>query len=154
VLVTLAVLTLLRASGRDRYAIGGVLTGLVVLAVSDAAYTYLTQVGDYHSGAWIDGGWLLGYLCVAAGAVLAPRASRAAPTADEPSPGFAVISVVAPFVPVLLALGAAGLRPDAVERLDGPARLMALALVLMVLVRQVLLFLDREPRGLPEAVAP
>ena len=38
--------------------------GFGAIALSDSSYTYLTQIGEYDSGSYIDAGWLAGYMLV------------------------------------------------------------------------------------------
>jgi hypothetical protein len=45
--------------------------GIALLGVTDAVYSYLTQVGTYVSGSWIDWGWPMGYLLIGIAALVA-----------------------------------------------------------------------------------
>ncbi len=45
--------------------------GIALLGVTDSLYSYLTQVGTYASGSWIDWGWPLGYLLIGIAALVA-----------------------------------------------------------------------------------
>ncbi len=67
-----AVLILVLRGGRTLSTVSLLVLGLGFLAIafSDSFYTYLTQVGDYASGSYIDIGWLAGYNLVAVSAIL------------------------------------------------------------------------------------
>ena len=55
----------------------------LVVAVSDSFFAYATAAGSYASGAWLDTGWVLGYLLVAVAAAFSdPQASATA--SEEP----------------------------------------------------------------------
>lgn len=65
--VVVAVLALIARSGSTS-ATGPLVflaLGFGAIAVSDSSYTYLTQIGEYDSGSYIDAGWLAGYVLVA-----------------------------------------------------------------------------------------
>ena len=62
--------------GRNHASYGMVVlaAGFAAIAFSDSAYTYLTELGNYHSGSLIDTGWVVGYaLIAAAGLITAGR---------------------------------------------------------------------------------
>jgi hypothetical protein len=71
--IIFAVLTLIARGGRNMSAAGlGLLAaGFLAIAGSDTLYAYLTQLGDYNSGSYIDTGWMIGYSLVALSAVFA-----------------------------------------------------------------------------------
>ena len=45
--------------------------GVALIGATDAVYSYMTQVGTYVSGSWIDWGWPLGYLLIGVAAMVA-----------------------------------------------------------------------------------
>ena len=59
-------------------------------ALSDSLYTYLTQVGDYATGSYIDIGWLAGYNLVTLSALLCigPRRAPAARPRESQTASF------------------------------------------------------------------
>lgn len=58
--------------------------GFGAIAVSDGLYTYLTQIGEYDTGSYIDAGWLAGYAMIAmAGAARTDTYVGAEPTGRE-----------------------------------------------------------------------
>jgi signal transduction histidine kinase len=77
----------------------------VVIAVSDSFFAYASAAGFYASGAWLDTGWVVGYLLVAlAAAVSDPEAAFAA--SDEPE---GEIQMAVPYVVLSAAIVVAGL---------------------------------------------
>ncbi len=75
--------------------------GFGAIAFSDSLYTYLTQIGKYDSGSYIDAGWLAGYTLVAlAGAARAHVYASSEPTAakDDPPRLWQEVSMYAPVV--------------------------------------------------------
>jgi hypothetical protein len=44
-----------------------VVAGVALLAVTDAAFSWMDWLGRYDSGSIIDVGWMLGYLLIALG---------------------------------------------------------------------------------------
>jgi len=157
VLIVLVVLTISRADAAHRTSLSWVLAGLAAMALVDGGYTLLAQTGQYQSGDMIDVGWLVGYLALGVGAYTSrPTAEPARPpvesaaVADAPS----LLATVAPFLPVLLALGATPLVVDTEAGLDAAARTMALGLTLLVVARQGLHLYDHHrPRRSREAAA-
>jgi hypothetical protein len=150
-------------NGTGRLSLWYLLGALLTMALSDSAYTYLTEVASYSSSRAnpLDAGWIAAYLGIALAArssrgesVLAPVPGRCAPS---------LTSLLAPLLPVFLALSAAAAELGLGDRLDRAAWLMAFALVALVLMRQVLTITetleharDREdalPRLLTHAVA-
>jgi len=141
VMLALVVLILRALEPRGRQALWFVLGGILVMAISDSTYTYMTEVKNYASGNMLDEGWIVAYLLVAVGAYCGTRPeelpARAAP--DEPP---SVVSLVVPYVVVLLALGAAAVEIELGRHLTRVDWYMAMALVLLVLGRQALLVMD------------
>ncbi len=140
VVVLLVVLVLRGASTRARLDLWYLLFGLLAITCSDAVYGYLTEVKNYATGNVIDTGWVVGYLAIA----LAARSSRAehATEATTIEQTLSPAAIVAPFVPLLAALGLAAVRTELGHRLDGVGLVTAFALVAVVLLRQGLLALD------------
>ena len=75
-----------------------------VTAFSDSLYTYLSQVGDYATGSYIDAGWLAGYNLVTLAALLSvgPRLrTDPRPRDEEPPTSFwQSIAIYGAVVPV------------------------------------------------------
>jgi hypothetical protein len=141
VIVFFILVAVRRMHGGDRVALWCLLAGLLMMAVSDSTYSYLTTTNSYATGNLVDVGWIAAYLTIG----LAAYSSRPAlnvttstPESDAPT----LTAFLAPFVPALLALGVAALELQLGHRLDQAAMLMAFALVGVVLVRQTLIALE------------
>ncbi|MDQ1698450.1 MAG: hypothetical protein QOG34_313 [Frankiaceae bacterium] len=138
VLVFLLARVLLYLDHEQRRAVGLVLVGLLAMALSDSAYTYLTAVRAYATGNLIDVGWVVAYLAIAAGAAIAERSGTTTTSTvfcRTAAPNDAV-GLLAPFLPVLLSLGVVGLRVRSGTTLDDASLLLAFALTSLVLLRQ------------------
>jgi hypothetical protein len=111
-------------SAGDRFALGCVLGGLVAMSVADSTYAYLSEVGRYTVGQLVDVGWVAGYLGLALGAFGASGAEGLEP-ARGPAPTGLRIEV---------AVGRKLYRSD---------WFIAMALVVLSLARQLLIFLEQ-----------
>jgi hypothetical protein len=151
VIILLVVLVIRGTTGGDRHDLWCLLTGLLLIAFSDAIYTYLTNVTNYSSGNIIDSGWFAGYLAIALGA-LSVQAKPVVERRAAPSQALTPAAILAPFVPMLAALLFAAIRIQLGYELDDVALVVAFALVGLVLARQALLMIDvlsqpNEPDG-------
>jgi len=147
VVIAFFVLLALRRMGTaDRLELWCLLAGLIALALADSAYAYVVEVREYATGNLLDTGWFAGFLGIALGA-LASNVRDLPVRAD--SSLLALPSLVAPLLPMFLALSAAGISINLKRRLDGIAVAMVFALILLAMVRQGLLVLDfvRTGRG-------
>jgi hypothetical protein len=115
------------------------LAGLVGLALADSTYAYFVNLQQYTTGNLLDVGWFVGFLGIALGALTSDR-RRVHLRAGSASP--ALPSLVAPLVPMLVALCVAAFRIDLGDRPDWVAVTMVLALVLLAVVRMTLLVLE------------
>ena len=123
------------------------LGGLLLIAFTDSTYSYLTEVTNYGSGDALDAGWIAGYLGIALGAFCADRS--AVQTRAE-SRGPSLMAFVTPFLPILVALSVVGIEIELGHRPRDVALVMALALCVLVLIRQALLVADLlSPHGMP-----
>jgi hypothetical protein len=151
VIIFLVVLVIRGTTNSDRWDLRCLLAGLLLITFSDAVYSYLTNVEDYSSGNVIDIGWLAGYLGIALGAFYARRPQlveqrpAASPTSLTPA------ALVAPFFAMLAALGLMMVKLELGHSLDRVTLATAFALVVLILGRQALLFIDlltqREREG-------
>jgi hypothetical protein len=142
VIVFFIVLAIRGMTGTDRLSLWCLLGALLVMALSDSTYTYLTDVASYSSssGHLIDTGWIAAYLGIAL-AAFSSRSDGAVPAkAEYTRPSLA--SLVAPLLPVLLALTVAAVEIRLGHHLDRAAWLMAFGLIALVLVRQGLAILE------------
>ncbi len=132
VTVFFIVLAIRRLPAGERVPLACLLGGLLAMSVADSAYAYLSQVQGYESGGLLDAGWVAGYLGIAVGAYCAD--SRAVTTTRSEREGLG--QLVAPVVPVLLALTVAAVQIRLGNRLEDAAWVMAVVLVGLVLIRQ------------------
>jgi diguanylate cyclase (GGDEF)-like protein len=138
VTITMLIFALLRArqggeaARQPLYLVGLGLTGI---ALADSGFVYLTSQTSYASGNFIDLGWFAGFaiLCVAA-----RRPERPAPTNDSETGLRFVSSLSVPYTPVVVMATAVLFQYLRGERLDGPATFTAMAVLLLIVLRQVL----------------
>lgn len=126
VMLTIAVVTLMRTTGGQRVAISLLAAAITVMTIADSAYAGLVAESSYQSGDPIDIAWAAAAALFAAAAVV----SRAAPTPRAPGlPSPSKASVWLPFVPLLLA-GTIGpmLIMSGLERFLVPAIVAAVCL--------------------------
>ncbi len=140
VIVFFIVLAIRRMTGEERLAMWCLLAALLVMALSDSTYTYLTEVGKYTSGDPIDSGWIAAYLGIALAAFSSRRNRIGVPTPEQPAASLA--SLISPLLPVLIALTVAAVEIRLGRHLDRAAWLMAFTLIALVLVRQALMVLE------------
>jgi hypothetical protein len=143
VTVFFIVLVIRRLPAADRIPLACLLGGLLAMSVADSAYAYLAQAQDYGSGGLLDASWLAGYLGIALGAYCADARAAAVTRPERLGLG----QLVAPLVPVLLALTVAAVEIRLGNRLEEAAWVMAIVLVGLVLIRQGLLVLDMVHPG-------
>lgn len=141
VIVFFIVLVIRGMTGNDRLPLWCLLGALLVMALSDSTYAYLTDVTSYSSPGLIDTGWIAAYLGIAL-AAFSSRPGGAAERMPAGSPRPSLASLVAPLLPVLLALAAAAVQIRLGQHLDRAAWLMAFGLIALVLVRQGLTTLE------------
>lgn len=138
VILFLLVRVLRRIDGPQRAAVATVLFGLFAMAVSDSGYTYLTAVRGYTTGNVIDAGWLAAYLAIAVGAWTARAVPDELPATRPYDAAGAepAVGILAPYVPLFLALGVLTVRVQHGTAIDRASLLLAFALTGLVLVRQ------------------
>jgi hypothetical protein len=136
VVLFLIVLAVRNLPSGNRPATTLLLTGLLVMAVTDSAYTYLAQVGGYSSGDLIDAGWLLAYLAIAAAGRVYESPTDARVT-QSPSSGAAVLAVLGPYVPIIVALAVIAVGLTRGKHLDRVETVIAACLIMLVLARQL-----------------
>jgi hypothetical protein len=142
VIVFFIVLAIRGMTGGHRLSLWCLLAGLMAMALSDSTFTYLTETSSYQSsnGHVIDAGWIAAYLGIALAAFSSREDSARVPSVEMSRPSLA--SLVAPLLPVLLALTVAAVQIKLGHHLDHAAWLMALGLIVLVLVRQALAILE------------
>ena len=119
-----------------------VLVGLFAMAVADSRYTYLVEIGRYATGNIVDLGWVVGYLSIAVGASSETGQVVVAPPDEAVGPS--LVSLVAPFVPVLLALLLVTFELEIHHHVDRVMWLTGFGLALLAIARQTLALFDRS----------
>ena len=126
------------------------MVGVVAFAVSDSAFAYLTEANNYGGGGILDTGWVAGYLLIALGALWA----MTSPVPEVSKSLDSTVSIVAPYVPVLVVLAVTAYELVRGSHLGTVSWLMAFALAVLVIVREgVLMLKDRYSgsKGQPDA---
>jgi hypothetical protein len=140
VIVFFIVLAMRGMTSGDRLSLWCLLAGLLAMALADSTFTYLTASSNYTSPGLIDTGWVVAYLGIALAAFSSQPSSARVLSAERARPSLA--SLIAPLMPVLLALAVAGVEIRLGHHLDHTAWLMAFGLVALVLVRQGLILFE------------
>ena len=142
VIIFLIVLSVRSMTAAGRRPLLWVLVGLFAMAVSDSTYAYLVEAGRYSTGNLVDVGWVVGYLAIAVGALdRAGQTARA--TTREPAEA-SLVSLVTPYVPILLALSVITFELELHHHVDRLSWLAGFGLALLVIARQALLLADRR----------
>lgn len=141
VILVLIFLALRNLQPGNRPATAMLLGGLLVMSVSDTAFTYLAHRGGYSSGDLIDAGWFAAYLAIGAAALVYESPVDAARSRTVPSP---MVSVLTANVPILVALGVIAVEVSRGADLDRVAWGIALCLTVVVLTRLLLDLLERR----------
>ena len=140
VIVFFIVLAIRGMSGADRLSLWCLLAALLVMALSDSTFSYLTEVAKYTSGDLIDTGWVAAYLGIALAAFSSQSGSVVMARAEQSRPS--LVALISPLLPVLLALSVAAVEIRLGHHLDRAAWLMVFGLIALVLVRQGLMVLE------------
>jgi hypothetical protein len=101
---------------------------------------YLTQLNSYGSGAFLDTGWVAGYLLIGLGALRAAYA----PSSAAAEPRVTTLSLLTPYVPVLAVLAVTSVELLLGHRLGSVDWIMVFALAVLVIARQLLGSWDRS----------
>lgn len=112
--------------------------GMAAIALADSGYTYLTLNNEYASGGPLDAAWLVGYLLIGL-AALASGTGKGPPARAE---RFTRLGAALPYGAVFAALAVVGTQKTTEGSLDLVTFWDALALVVLVVVRQFLTRLD------------
>jgi len=136
VIVFFIVLAIRGMTGENRSALWCLLAALLVMALSDSTYTYLTEVANYTSSSanLVDAGWFAAYLGIAIAAFSSGGKVAEMPKVEASRPS--LVSLVSPLLTVILALTLAAVEIRLGHHLDRAAWLMAFGLIALVLTRQ------------------
>lgn len=138
-LITIALLILVRAPASKRPMLALVVAGLVLIAISDMAFAYLTALDAYDQHHAIAIGWAWGFLCIGIAALTSDR--RAGDRAQSETQVPSRISAWLPYVPV--AISALICTPGLIGSM-GPVAVAAAVTVYAVIARQLLVILDNR----------
>jgi len=141
IMVSLVIILLSRTGNRGRVSLSLVMAGVVAFAVADSSFTYLTDLNNYGSGTFLDTGWVAGYLLIGLGALWAITS----PPHDTEPVESSTISLVAPYVPVLIVLGVTAVQLLRGRNIEPVSWIMAFALAVLVLCREALRLWERGP---------
>jgi hypothetical protein len=134
VMVSLVIILIARTGRRGWMSLGLVMMGLVAFALADSSFSYLTEVNSYGRGNFLDTGWVAGYLLIGLGALWAITSSSPSIEQTEKS----TMSMVAPYAPVLVVLAVTSIQLLRGRHIEPVSWIMAFALVLLVLGRELL----------------
>jgi diguanylate cyclase (GGDEF)-like protein len=138
VTITMLIFALLRArqggeaARQPLYLIGLGLTGI---ALADSGFVYLTSQTSYTSGSFIDIGWFAGFAVLF---VAARRPERPVAAAEADRGLRFVSSLSVPYTPVVIMATTVLFQHLRGEALDGTATFTAMAVLLLIVLRQVL----------------
>lgn len=134
---TLAVYAAARAPPGQRAPTYVVAGGVLLLAIADSGFAYLTAVGSYESGALTDAGWLAGYMLLGV-AALGVRHEGRATEPREHEDSLTRVEAVLPYGPFVLAAMVAVHVHRTVGTLEPVLFWSAASLALLIAVRQVM----------------
>jgi diguanylate cyclase (GGDEF)-like protein len=138
VTITMLIFALLRArqggeaARQPLYLIGLGLTGI---ALADSGFVYLTSQTSYSSGSFIDIGWFAGFAVLF---VAALRPERPVPSGESEGRFSSASSLWVPYTPVVVMAIALLFQHARSKALDGPTIATAMAVLLLIVLRQVL----------------
>lgn len=139
VMLSVVVILISRAGLHRRTSLGLVMAGVVAFAVADSSFAYLTEVNNYGIGNFLDTGWVAGFLLIGLGALWQVTVPAQETVRQETS----AMSLVAPYAPVLVVLAVTAISLMRGSHIDRVAWVMALALVVLVLLREALRLWDQ-----------
>lgn len=149
IMVSLVIILITRSGRPGRVSLGLVMAGIVAFAVADSAFSYLTEVNNYGNGTFMDTGWVTGYLLIGLGALWAITS----PSQEPERSGASTLSLVAPYVPVLVVLAVTAFELMRGRHIEPVTWIMAFALALLVLGREALRLWDQAVIARPYAYA-
>lgn len=149
VAVLAATVFLLARIRRGRAALILVALGLVALSVADSGFTYLVLKDAYATGNLIDVVWDIGFVLIGLGALAQERAvgspealHRADVAQEDDRRGTTTFNVLIPYVPAACAVGVAATEGLTRGGLGTFLTWNAIAVVGVVLIRQLITLLD------------
>ena len=137
-LLVVCILVLSRSRAHRR-PLAAIAAALMLMAVSDSGFAYLTATGTYATGHVVDLGWFFAF----GGLALAPL-TRGATTDREPSKEIAVAGALLPYVPLAVAAGFVGWRYALGHSLSAFEAVLTATVVVLVVSRQFLTVRDNQ----------
>ncbi|RZK96265.1 MAG: bifunctional diguanylate cyclase/phosphodiesterase [Rhodococcus sp. (in: high G+C Gram-positive bacteria)] len=140
VIATMAIVVLTRARAGQRLTLGLLCIGIMLMALSASAVSYLTALGTYHNGGVTDVGWVAAFVAIGLAALSSTR---------EPSPEPAPVQIPPrawlwlPYLPLLPAV-AVGLQRELPSVGSGPIPAAIIVLVFALLARQFLVLAENR----------
>lgn len=140
VTVTMTIIVLARAHTAQRVTLALLAIGIILMALSDSGFAYLTARSAYQTGNLIDLGWVIALSVLGLAALSSPRQQ---PIESEPVHVTTRGRLWLPYLPLLVA-GAVGVHRVLPSLDSGPIPGAALILVMCVLARQFLVLADNR----------
>ena len=140
VIATMAIVVLTRARAGQRLTMGLLCIGIILMALSASAVSYLTALGTYHNGGVTDLGWVAAFAAIGLAALSSTR---------EPSPEPVPAQIPSrtrlwlPYLPLLLA-AAVGLQQELPSLGSGPIPAAIIVLVIALLARQFIVLAENR----------
>ncbi|WP_312033881.1 MULTISPECIES: bifunctional diguanylate cyclase/phosphodiesterase [unclassified Rhodococcus (in: high G+C Gram-positive bacteria)] len=140
VIATMAIVVLTRARPGQRLTLGLLCIGVILMALSASAVSYLTALGTYRNGGATDVGWVAAFVACALAALSSTRDPPLEPVPVQ-TPSQARLWL--PYIPLLLAV-AVGLQRELPSLGSGPIPAAILVLVFALLARQFIVLAENR----------
>jgi diguanylate cyclase (GGDEF)-like protein/PAS domain S-box-containing protein len=141
VIVALAVHMLTKARPAVRPALRRVAIGISLFGLSDGLFSYLTTAELYNSVRYVDAGWLLGCVAIAAGAAKAAAAPADTGSIERPErTHWTALRFVGPALTVVVTAPEFVIR----GRIDTPVFFASIAMIVALAARQALAIRDNS----------
>ena len=108
------------------------MAGVVAFSVADSAFAYMAELNNYNAVSALDTGWVAGYLLIGLGALWA----MTSPVPEVSMSLDSTVSIVAPYVPVLVVLAVTAFELVKGRHLGTVSWLMAFALAGLVILER------------------
>ena len=140
VIATMAIVVLTRAVAGQRLTLGLLCIGIILMALSASAVSYLTALGTYRNGGVTDLGWVAAFVAIGLAALSSTRTPSPEPVPVQ-IPSRARLWL--PYVPLLLAV-AVGLQRELPGLGSGPIPAAIMVLVFALLARQFIVLAENR----------
>ncbi|MFC9554405.1 diguanylate cyclase domain-containing protein [Rhodococcus sp. NPDC056960] len=140
VIATMAIVVLTRARPGQRLTLGLLCIGVILMALSASAVSYLTALGTYRNGGVTDVGWVAAFVAFGLAALSSTREPSLEPVSVQ-TPSRARLWL--PYIPLLLAV-AVGLKRELPSLDSGPIPAAIMVLVFALLARQFIVLAENR----------